>query len=102
MAQKTFTQLLAELNFYDFVGKLRILFTKLNTEKLTASQATTITALGVTTDLTAISASYADLAAARTSVNALKGEVETRLDNIEAKIDDLIAKLKTAGIIATV
>jgi len=30
MAQKTFTQLLAELNFYDFVGKLRILFTKLN------------------------------------------------------------------------
>lgn len=63
--------------------------------------AAVVTALGTTTNLSAISATYADLAAARTSVNTLKGEVETRLDNIEAKLDEVIAALKTAGLMAT-
>lgn len=101
MAQKTIAQLISGINFFDYVSKVKAVLTRLNTDKLTATQATTIAALGTTTNLTSIAASYADLAAARTSVNTLKGEVETRLDNVEAKIDDLIAKLKTAGLIAT-
>lgn len=65
------------------------------------SQAAVVAALGTTTNLTAIAGSYADLAAARTSVNTLAGEVETRLDAIEAKVDAVIAALKTAGLMAT-
>lgn len=78
---------------------------------------TNMTAITAHTDLTAIAASYADLAAARTSVNSLRGEVETaldlhdtglttlrseaeaRLDAIEAKINALLAELRTAGIV---
>lgn len=54
--------------------------------------------LGTTTNLSAIAGSYADLAAARTSVDTLKGEVEARLDAIEAKIDAVIAALETSGV----
>lgn len=53
--------------------------------------------LGVTSDLTAIAASYADEAAARTSVNSLKTEVEARLDAIEAKIDAVIDAITKSG-----
>lgn len=78
---------------------------------------TNTTAITAHTALTAIAASYADLAAARTSVNSLRGEVETalalhdtglttlrsevetRLDNIETKLNDLLAKLRTAGVV---
>lgn len=63
--------------------------------------AAVVAALGTTTDLTAIAASYADLAAARTSVNTLKGEVEVRLDAIEAKIDAVIASLKAASMMSS-
>lgn len=83
--------------------------------------------LGTTADLTtagghtatgAIAATYDDLAAARTSVNTLRTdveaalddidadvatavtEVEARLDDIEAKVDALLAKLRTAAVIA--
>ena len=64
------------------------------------AQAESVAVLGTTTNLSAISASYADLAAARTSVNTLKGEVEARLDAIEAKVDAVITALKNAGIMA--
>ena len=64
-------------------------------------QAALVQALGTTTNLTAIAASYADLAAARTSVNTLKGEVEARLDAIEAKVDAVIAALKAANLMAS-
>lgn len=63
-----------------------------------ADPAANVPALGTTTNLSAISASYADLAAARTSVNTLKGEVEARLDDIEAKVDAVIAALVAAGL----
>lgn len=101
MAEKTIDQLILEITWYDIVAKVKAIFTKINSTKLTASKATTITALGVTSDLTAISATFADLAASRTAVNTLKTETETRLDTIEAKIDSLIAKLKMAGLVAT-
>lgn len=63
--------------------------------------AAVVAALGTTTDLTAIGGSFADLAAARTAVNTLKTEVETRLDAIEAKVDAVIAALKTAKLMKT-
>jgi predicted RecA/RadA family phage recombinase len=71
------------------------------TDNTQQAQSTVIAALGTTTNLTAIAASYADLAAARTSVNTLAGEVEARLDAIDAKIDATLAALKAAGLMAT-
>lgn len=57
--------------------------------------------LGATTNLTAIAASYADLAAARTSVNTLRTDAEARLDAIEGKVDAIIAALIAAGMMAS-
>lgn len=66
-----------------------------------AHVAAVVAAMGNTTDLTAIAGTYADLAAARTSVNTLRGEVETRLQAIETKVDAVISALQTAGLMAT-
>jgi hypothetical protein len=63
--------------------------------------AANVSAMGSTTNLSAIAASYADLAAARTSVNTLKGETEARLDAIEAKVDEVIAALIAAGMMSS-
>jgi len=90
-----------KLNYFNFPAKVQELFTKVDTEKISATKATNITALGTTTNLTAIAATYADLAAARTSVDTLKTDVEARLDVIEAKVDALIAALKTAGVMTS-
>ena len=57
--------------------------------------------MGTTTNMTAIAGSYADLAAARTSVNTLRTDAEARLDAIEAKLDALLGSLRAAGLIAT-
>jgi hypothetical protein len=69
------------------------------------------------TATTAIAASYADLPAARTSVNTLRtnvetalgeldtavgtlqDEVEVRLDDLETKLNALLAGLRTGGIV---
>lgn len=59
-----------------------------------------VAALGTTTNLTAIGATFADLPAARTAVNTLRTDAEARLDAIEAKVDALIASLQTAGTLA--
>lgn len=94
----TTKQQIEDLNYVDFTGKLKTLFTKVSAGTIT--KASTITALGNTVDLTAIAASYVDLAAARTSVNTLRTDSEARLAAIEAKVDVIIAALKTAGVIA--
>ncbi len=78
---------------------------------------TNTTAPTAHTALAAIAGVYADLAAARTSVNTLAGEVEValdlvdsnestlrteveaRLDGIETKLNALLAELRTAGIV---
>lgn len=72
-----------------------------NPAALDAGQATVITALGTTTNLTAIAGTFANLAAAQTAVSTLHDEVEARLDAIEAKVDALIAALKAANLMAT-
>ena len=77
-----------------------------------------LTAITAHTATTAIAAAYADLAAARTSVNALRTDVETalgqddatlttlraeteaRLDAIETKLDAILAALASSGVIA--
>lgn len=76
-----------------------------------------MTAITPHTATTAIAATYADLPAARTSVDALRtdveaafdeidatltdlrGDAEGRLDDIETKLNALLAELRTAGIV---
>lgn len=53
-----------------------------------------------TVDMTAIPASFADLAAARSAVNTLRSDAEARLDAIEAKIDAILAALQSAGMMS--
>jgi hypothetical protein len=59
-------------------------------------QAVHVAPLGTIAALTAISGSYADLAAANTSVTALRAEVQARLAAIEAKVDAILAAQVTA------
>lgn len=75
----------------------------------TVGKASTIAALGTTTNLAAsnvtlsTSDTYTDAAvktAIDTAVDALKTNAETRLDNIETKVDAIIAALKVAKIVA--
>ena len=54
----------------------------------------------VPSDMTAIAATYADLAAARTSVNALRTDAEARLDAVESKVNEIVAALKAAGLMS--
>lgn len=63
----------------------------------------TIAALGTTTNIDAVPATFADLAAVRTYLAGAnqKDNIETRLDNLEAKLNALIAADKAAGVIAT-
>lgn len=56
-------------------------------------------AIKPTVNMTAIGATFADLAAARAATNTLATEAEARLDAIETKIDAIIAKLVTAGVL---
>lgn len=55
------------------------------------------------TNLTAVPASFDDLAAVRTYLAAVGvlALVESRLDALEAKVNDLLAKLRTAAIIGS-
>lgn len=94
----TIKQEISGLNWVNLIAKLKSIFTKIESQKITESA--TISAMGNTTDLTAISAVYADLAAARTSVNTLRTDSEVRLVAIETKVDVIIAALKTSGVVA--
>jgi hypothetical protein len=64
------------------------------------AKAASIAALGVTANLPAVPGSFADLAAARTAVEAQRAAAEARLDAIEAKIDATLAALKAAKLMA--
>lgn len=63
--------------------------------------AAVVAALGTTANLSAIGATFSDLAAARTAVNTLATESEARLDAIEAKVDAILVSLKAAGLMAS-
>jgi|GEM_PF-6056823 len=68
---------------------------------LPVAKATVLAAIGAPTAFTAIGASFADLAAARSAVNTLRSESLTANTATNAKLDALIAALKTAGLMAT-
>lgn len=82
-------------------------FDDLNTavEEIQATQveeAATVAAIGATTNITAVPASFADATAARdylAGANVIPN-IEQRLDNAEQKINELITKLKASGAIA--
>lgn len=63
-------------------------------------QSAKIPVLGATANLTAIGATFADLAAARTAVDTLRSDAEARLDAIEAKMDALLGALTTANLMS--
>jgi|ERR1700754_287254 len=65
-----------------------------------AEKAAFVAAFGNTTDLSVIGATFADLAAARTAVNTLRNETETRLGAIETKFDLVLTKLIAAALMA--
>lgn len=65
--------------------------------------AASVAEIGATADLSAASVTTGgtpdcDAAAVQDAIDAVAGEVESRLDALEAKIDELIAALKTAGL----
>ena len=71
-------------------------------EKLKSSTlqpAETVAVIPASTNLPTVAGTFADLAAARTAVEAQRAGAEPRLDALEAKVNEIITKLKTAGII---
>lgn len=86
------------LNYYDQINKEKDLFTELSESIPSPSE--TIAVIPASTNLPAVPATFADLAAARTAVEAQRAAVEARLDTIETKVNEIITKLKTAGIIS--
>lgn len=58
--------------------------------------------LAATTNITAVPASFADLAAVQTylAVAGVMPNIEARLDGLEAKVNVILARLRTAGILA--
>lgn len=70
-------------------------------QPLPIGQAGLVAAHGNTTDLTAIGATFADLAAANSAVATLRAEAEARIAAAEAKTDAVITALKSAGLMAS-
>jgi hypothetical protein len=58
-----------------------------------------VVVIPASTNLPTVAGTFADLAAARTAVEAQRAGAEPRLDALEAKVNEIITKLKTAGII---
>jgi hypothetical protein len=79
--------------------KLNVVVDKLKASILSPSA--TVAVIPASTNLPAVGATFADLAAARAAVEAQRAGAEPRLDNLESKINELIAKLKASGIVAS-
>lgn len=102
----TTKQKIEALTWYDTIRKEKVILLELlakieELEGFELEPSATIAVLGTTTNLPAVAGTYADLAAARTSVAAQNVAVEARLDLLDAKVDEIITKLKAAGIITT-
>jgi hypothetical protein len=70
---------------------------------LSAIPAAVVADIAASTDITAVPASFADLAAVRTylaGANAVPN-IEARLDAIEAKVNTILARLRTVGVLAS-
>lgn len=93
----TIPEQIKKLYNYNSASKLKRLFTDLY--EVVIKPSTTIATIKPTTNLPAVAATYADLAAARTSVDAQRTAIEARLDVIETKLDEYNTKLKASGVI---
>lgn len=84
------------------MGKVNWFWLTKTVEKLKSSTlqpAETVAVIPASTNLPTVAGTFADLAAARTAVEAQRAGAEPRLDAIEAKVNEIITKLKAAGII---
>jgi len=94
----TIPEQIKRLYNYNSASKLKKLFSDLY--EVLVKPSATIAKITPTTNLPAVAGTYADLAAARTSVDAQRTAIEARLDAIETKIDEYNTKLKASGVIA--
>lgn len=84
------------------MGKVNWFWLTKTVEKLKSSTlqpAETVAVIPASTNLPTVAGTFADLAAARTAVEAQRAGAEPRLDALEIKVNEIITKLKTAGII---
>lgn len=84
------------------MGKVNWFWLTETVEKLKSSTlqpAETVAVIPASTNLPTVAGTFADLAAARTAVEAQRAVAEPRLDALETKVNEIITKLKTAGII---
>lgn len=84
------------------MGKVNWFWLTKTVEKLKSSTlqpAETVAVIPASTNLPTVAGTFADLAAARTAVEAQRAGAEPRLDALEAKVNEIITKLKAAGII---
>lgn len=84
------------------MGKVKWFWLTETVEKLKSSTlqpAETVAVIPASTNLPTVAGTFADLAAARTAVEAQRAGAEPRLDALETKVNEIITKLKTAGII---
>ena len=84
------------------MGKVNWFWLNKTVEKLKSSTlqpAETVAVIPASTNLPTVAGTFADLAAARTAVEAQRAGAEPRLDALEIKVNEIITKLKTAGII---
>ena len=84
------------------MGKVNWFWLTETVEKLknsTLQPAEAVVVIPASTNLPTVAGTFADLAAARTAVEAQRAGAEPRLDALEIKVNEIITKLKTAGII---
>ena len=84
------------------MGKVNWFWLNKTVEKLKSSTlqpAETVAVIPASTNLPTVAGTFADLAAARTAVEAQRAGAEPRLDALETKVNEIITKLKAAGII---
>ena len=84
------------------MGKVNWFWLTKTVEKLKSSTlqpAETVAVIPASTNLPTVAGTFADLAAARTAVEAQRAGAEPTLDALETKVNEIITKLKTAGII---
>lgn len=84
------------------MGKVNWFWLTETVEKLKSSTlqpAETVAVIPASTNLPTVAGTFADLAAARTAVEAQRAGAEPRLDALETKVNEIITKLKAAGII---
>ena len=82
------------------MGKVNWFWLTKTVEKLKSSTlqpAEAVVVIPASTNLPTVAGTFADLAAARTAVEAQRAGAEPRLDALEKKVNEIIPKLKTAG-----